>query len=133
MVDQKLEKNPSFWIEAGDCYHYLSGKMFMLDPLGSLQINLISNYAAPTKNLTILLINVFRIQERLRTGRTIAHCTPQTQLSCFAMIGNQNSGHSMLGLKKGFAWKRCVKQFLDSIGIGIDFTTIIYVLSWATR
>jgi len=126
MVDEKCLKIISFWIEAGDCYTYLSGKMFMLDPFRSLQTNLISNYAAPTENLTILLIT------RFRTGRTIEHSTPQTQLSCFAMIGNQNSGHSMLGLKEGVAWKRCVEQFLDYIGIGIDFTTLIYVLSWAT-
>lgn len=78
----------------------------MLDPFRSLQINLISNYAAPAKNLTMLLIT------RLTTGCTIVHCTPQTQLSCFAMIGNQNSGQSMLGLKEGVVWKRCVEQFL---------------------
>ena len=80
--------------------------------------------------------NVFRIHERLRTGRrAIGHCTPQTLLPCFAMIGNRNPGHNvgLLGLKEGVVWKRCVEPFLDYIGIDFTTMTIIFFMSWETR
>ena len=70
------------------------------------------------------------------TGRhAIGHCTPQTLLPCFAMIGNRNPGHNvgLLGLKEGVVWKRYVEPFLDYIGIDFTSMTIIYFMSWETR